>query len=189
MKRQGLHRLFTAGVIATSLLASSTAAFASDIFLKIDKIQGESQDSKHKNEIEVLSWSWGQSTGTAQVGRGNKLPATCIQDLHFTKFIDSSSPALIMNSVLGEVAQSAVLTVRKPSGDQKQSQEFLKLTMKNVTVVSFQTGGADGAVIPLEQVTLNFESIQGEYRKQRADGTLDAPIMWDIAGGKAACQQ
>ncbi|EBR8672703.1 type VI secretion system tube protein Hcp, partial [Salmonella enterica subsp. enterica serovar Heidelberg str. CFSAN001902] len=29
---------------------------AYDIFLKIDGIDGESMDDKHKNEIEVLSW-------------------------------------------------------------------------------------------------------------------------------------
>ena len=31
---------------------------ASDIFAKIGDIKGESLDSKHKGEVEVLSWSW-----------------------------------------------------------------------------------------------------------------------------------
>ncbi|CAD6531982.1 Peptidoglycan-associated lipoprotein [Paraburkholderia kirstenboschensis] len=31
---------------------------AQDIFLKIDGINGESLDDKHKDEIEVLSWNW-----------------------------------------------------------------------------------------------------------------------------------
>ena len=112
MKRQGLHRLFTAGVLATSLVASSTAAFANDMFLKIDGIKGESADSKHKDEIEVLSWSWGESNGAARTARG-KQSAACIQDLHFTKYIDSASPGLIMSGVTGDVAQSAVLVVRR----------------------------------------------------------------------------
>ena len=34
---------------------------ASDIFLKIDGIQGEATDVNHQNEIEVWSWSWGVS--------------------------------------------------------------------------------------------------------------------------------
>jgi type VI secretion system secreted protein Hcp len=29
------------------------------IFLKIDGVPGESQDAKHKDEIDVLAWSWG----------------------------------------------------------------------------------------------------------------------------------
>ena len=32
---------------------------AVDIFLKLGDIKGESTDDKHKNEIEVLSFSWG----------------------------------------------------------------------------------------------------------------------------------
>ena len=32
---------------------------AQDIFIKINGIDGESQDVTHKNEIEVLSWDWG----------------------------------------------------------------------------------------------------------------------------------
>ena len=35
------------------------AAF--DYFLKLDGIPGESTDAKHKGEIDVLSWSWGES--------------------------------------------------------------------------------------------------------------------------------
>ena len=35
-------------------------------FLKIDGIAGESTDVAHKDEIDVLSWSW----GVAQTGGG-----------------------------------------------------------------------------------------------------------------------
>ena len=185
MKRQSLRRLFTSGVIATGLLVSSTAALANNMFLKIDGIEGESLDSKHPGAIDVLSWSWGQSTGTGQDARGRQ-PATCIQDLNFTKSIDSSSPELIMNAVLGEVAQNAVLTVRKAGGEQ---QEFLKLIMKNVTVVSFQTGASGDGRLPTEQVTLHFESIRGEYRKQDLKGNLGDVIPWEFTGGNAACRQ
>ena len=50
---------------------------ASDIFAKIGDIKGESLDEKHKDEIEVLSWSWGMThaaklTTEAEVGRGRR---------------------------------------------------------------------------------------------------------------------
>jgi type VI secretion system secreted protein Hcp len=186
MKRQGLSKWFTSGVLAMSMLASSTPALASDIFLKIDGIKGESQDSKHKDQIEILSWSWGQSTGTARVKKG-RLPATCIQDLHLMKEVDSSTPALITNGILGNVAPTAVLTLRKAGGDDPI--EFLKLTMKNVTVVSFQVSGSDGSnSLPTESVSLHFESMTGEYRRQNPNGTLQDPITWDITAGNQACE-
>ncbi len=185
MKRQGLSKLFTTGVLATSLLASSSAAFANDMFLKIDGIKGESVDSKHKDAIDVMSWSWGTSTGTGRVRKGAQ-PAACVQDLHVTKFTDASTPGLIMNGVSGDVAQTAVLTVRKSGGDQ---QEFLRLTMRNVSVVSFQTGGSEGSQIPMDAVTLHFESMTGEYIKQKPDGSSGDTIKWDITGGNAACNR
>jgi type VI secretion system (T6SS) effector Hcp len=47
---------------------------ASDIFAKIGDIKGESSDSKHKDEIEVLSYSWGMprtKKPKAQIRRQN----------------------------------------------------------------------------------------------------------------------
>lgn len=186
MKRQGLSKWFTSGVLALSMLASSTPALASDMFLKMDGVKGESTVKGHENEIEILSWSWGQSTGTARVKKG-ALPATCIQDLHLMKEIDKSTPALITNGILGNVAPTAVLTLTKPSGD-GTGHEFLKLTMKNVTVVSFQTSASNGAELPTESVSLHFESMTGEYRQQDAKGGLGDAITWDITAGNQACE-
>lgn len=34
---------------------------ALDMFLKIDGIPGESTDARHRDEIDVLSYNWGES--------------------------------------------------------------------------------------------------------------------------------
>ena len=110
-------------------------------------------------------------------------PASCIEDLNLMKFVDSSSPALIMNGVLGEVAQTAVLTVVRPGESREPA-----------GVPEIDDEERDGGVlpnqrirwlrpIPTEAVTLHFESMKGEYRKQKDDGTLEPPIKWDITGG------
>ncbi len=44
---------------------------AVDYFLKIDGIQGESQDKTHKNEIQLDSFSWG-ATNAGTVGDGRR---------------------------------------------------------------------------------------------------------------------
>jgi type VI secretion system secreted protein Hcp len=185
MKRQTLRAFLTTGVFATSLLASSNAMAAVDMFLKMDGVTGgESQDAKHKGEMDVLAWSWGQSTGDARTRRGRE-PAVCVQDLSLTKYIDSASPELIMNSLMGEVAPTAVLVVRKAG---EQPQEFLTLTMRNVTVAAYNTGGSGGEDRLTENVVLHFESMQGQYRRQRPDGTLDPPIIFEIAAGSRNCR-
>lgn len=184
MKRSGFKKVVGATVVATGLLASGSAMAATDVFLKIDGIQGESADAKHPGEIDVLSWSWGQSTETVRNGRGNQ-QAACFTDLNLMKSIDSSSPSLIMNGMLGTVAPTAVMVLRKAG---KEQFEYLRLTMKNVTVASLQISGASET--PTESVALHFESMQGFYQKQKPDGTPSGPpITWDISGGNSrACR-
>ena len=42
-----------------------------DMFLKLTNIKGEAQDAKHKDEIDVLTWSFGMSqSGSAHGGTG-----------------------------------------------------------------------------------------------------------------------
>jgi type VI secretion system secreted protein Hcp len=149
------------------------------MFLKLTGIKGESADFKHKDEIEILSWSWGLSTGTGKGKRGTIAPR-CIQDIHLTKFVDSASPQLIMNGVLGQIAKEGTLTVRKAGKDQ---QEYLIVKMQDVLVTSYQTGGSagDNSDLLVDTVTLSFSSIQGEYRPQKPDGTLGTPVVFDIS--------
>ena len=79
MRRSSFKGLVAAGLMATSIVSSTSVVSASDMFLKISGVKGESQDSKHKDSIDVLSWSWGTSTGTGKVKRGSLAPQ-CIQD-------------------------------------------------------------------------------------------------------------
>ena len=183
--KPSLRALVTSVVFTVSLLAASNAMAAVDMFLRIQGVTGgESQDEQHKGAMEVLAWSWGQSTGDARTGRGRQ-PAVCIQDLSITKYIDSASPELIMNSVLGEVAPTATLVVRRAG---ERPVEFLTLTMRNVTISSYTTGGSGGEDRLTENVVLHFESMQGVYRRQKPDGTADEPITFDVPGSAANCR-
>jgi len=183
MKRSGFKGLVYAGLVAASVASSTSVVSASDIFLKIGDIKGESLDEKHKGEIDVLSWSWGTSTGTGKVKRGTIAPQ-CIQDLELTKRLDSATPQLIMLGVLGETAKEATLTMRKAGKDQ---QEFLVFKMTDVMVTSYHTGGDAGSESDLtDHVVLNFSSIDVEYRPQKADGSLGDPVAFPVA---SACPQ
>lgn len=178
MKRSGFKGLVAAGLVATSIASSTSVVSASDMFLKLSGIKGESLDAKHKDEIDVLSWSWGTSTGTGKVKHGTVAPQ-CIQDLVLTKFVDTSTPQLIMQAVMGQAAKDGTLTVRK-SGS-KEQQEYLVLKMTDVLVTSYQTGGSAASdQLLIDQVVLHFSSIEGEYRPQKDDGTLGAPVVFQI---------
>ena len=179
MRRTGFKSLAAAGVIAIGIAASTSIVAASDIFLKVGTIKGESTDDKHQGEIDVLSWAWGQSLGSG-VTKGGKLPASCIQDLSLVKNFDSSSPAFIMMGVTGEVVPEAVLTMRKSGGDKPF--EFLTLRMSNVSVSSYQTSGFGEFDLLRENLVLHFESIKGEYKTQKPDGNPGESVPFDVAG-------
>ena len=156
---------------------------AVDFFLKIDGIDGESADSKHKGEIDVLSWSFGVSnSGSMSTGGGGGSGKASFNDFNFVMTVNKASPKLKLACASGEHIKKAVLTCRKAGKDQ---QEFLKYTFSDILVSSFQQGGSNsGDVIPTDQISLNYAKIETEYKAQKPDGTLDGAIKagWDLKG-------
>jgi type VI secretion system secreted protein Hcp len=146
-----------------------------DYFLKIDGIQGESQDSKHKGEIEIESFSWGENqTGTASHGGGMGAGRVQMQDFNFMMRVNKASPKLMLACAQGEHIKNAILTCRKAG---KEQQEYLKVTFTDLLVSAYQTSGTGAAdVIPMDQISLNFTKVELEYKEQKPDGTLGGAI-------------
>jgi type VI secretion system secreted protein Hcp len=169
-----------AAAAASLALASPVTASAADWFLKLDGIEGESTDARHKNEIEVLSWSWGvsQSSPTTATGRASAAK-TCLSDIAFTKLIDKSTPLLLADAASGTFIKNATLVGRKAG---KEQQEYIKIVLKDVIITSFSTGASGGAT-PTEQVTLGFGAMDMEYKVQKDDGSLGEAVKANVSGG------
>lgn len=152
-----------------------------DYFLKIEGIEGESQDSKHKGEIEIESFSWGANQmGTASHGGGMGAGRVQFNDFSFTMRVNKSSPKLMLVCSTGSHIKSALLTCRKAG---KEQQEYLKVTFSDLLVSSYQTNGTGASgVIPMDQISLNFSKVEFEYKEQKPDGTLGGAIKtwWDM---------
>lgn len=158
---------------------------AVDMFLKLDGIDGEAQDDKHKKEIDVLAWSWGSSqSGTTHMGQGGGGGKANIQDLSFTHYIDSSTHNLLQRVFDGKHIKEGTLVVRKAGGTPL---EYLTVKMEDIMVTSVSTGGSGGEDRLTENVTLNFSKVQLIYKPQKEDGSADADKIagWDIAENKA----
>lgn len=156
-----------------------------DAFLKIEGIEGESADSKHKGEIQLESFSWSEhQTGTASHGGGSGAGKVAMQDFHITKKVDKASPKLMLACADGEHIKKATLTCRKAGKDQ---QEFMKWTFSDVLVSSYSIGAsAAGDHLPMEQVSVNYSKVEMEYKEQKADGTLGGTVKagWDVKANK-----
>jgi type VI secretion system secreted protein Hcp len=150
---------------------------AVDYFLKIEGIPGESQDAKHKDSIDVLSWSWGASnSGSMAYGGGGGAGKVSMQDFHFTMRVNKATPKLILAMSNGSHIPSCTLTLRKAG---KEQQEFLKIKFTDVLISSYQTGGSGGEMEGSESCAFNYSKIEYEYKPQKKDGTLDGPVAFN----------
>ncbi len=151
-----------------------------DYFLKIDGIEGESPDSKHKGEIELESWSWGETQATPPSGGGGGGAGKVqMQDFHFATRVSKASPKLFLACAAGQHLKSARLTARKAG---ERPLEFLRYTLSDVLVTSYQTGGTAAEVMPMDQVSLSFSKAEVAYTEQKPDGSPGATLSagWDV---------
>ena len=154
---------------------------AVDMFIQIGDLKGESRDKVHSTKIDVLAWSWGCSnSGSAHQGGGAGAGKANVQDLSFTKYIDKSTPDLMLACCNGKHFDKAVLTVRKAG---ENPLEYLLVTLENLMVTNVSTGASGGEDRLTENVTLNFARVKVNYKEQTPTGGVgDKPEMgWNIA--------
>jgi len=161
---------------------------AVDMFLKIEgkDIKGESGDSVHGEEIEVLAWSWGASqSGSMHIAKGGGSGKVNVMDLSVTKWIDSSSAPIFKAVCNGESFDKCTLTVRKAG---KEPLEYFVITMEKCIISSVSTGGSGGEDRLTENISINFAKFKVAYTPQKEDGSGDAAIEtgWDIPANKEA---
>jgi len=156
---------------------------ASDIFAKLGDIKGESLDSKHKDEIEVLSFSWGvTNTGSLSHGGGGGEGKATFHDLSFVHRIDKASPLLMKACATGTHLKEATITQRKAG---KGQQDYFIVKMNDVIITSVMEAGSSGQP-GSESVTFAFAKVDLEYKPRKPNGTLDAGIhfKYDLKANK-----
>lgn len=170
----------------------SVSAAAVDYFLKIDGIPGESTDDAHRNEIEILSWSWGETSEaalllpavqSAREAANRSVPE--ISDFMFEANMSKASPKLMQAALSGQhIPQATLFGLRNTADGQKH--EFMIIKFSDLLVSSYQTGGSSGA-IPVDSFSLNFGKIEFEYKAQNEDGSAGESVKagWDVKANKA----
>ncbi len=142
---------------------------ASQSFLKVEGIQGESKDHAHEGAIEVVDWGWAATlTGSMHEPRRGGAEKPEFQDLWVTKAVDLATPQLWSHLATGRQIQSAELIMRRMGGDPV---EFLKLRLELIIVSDIVTTGTSEEDHAAEEVSLNFARWKITYTPQEADGT------------------
>jgi len=141
---------------------------AQDMFIKIAGIDGESNDSNHKNEIDVIHWEWQiKQASDMHSGSGGGAGKATISDLYFEHYADRASPNLMKYCLTGKHVSDVVLTTRKAGGNPL---EYMKITMNDVIVTLVHPVSTQGDERIREQVGLSFAKVKQEYLIQNAQG-------------------
>lgn len=155
-----------------------------DYFLQIDGVDGESQDAKYANWIQVQAWQWAQeNSGRWGMGSGGGAGKVNMTDFEFRMASNKASPKLFQMCATGDHITQAKLVCRKAG---KGQQDFMTITFRDCLVSSYRTVGnmplglgsssTVDSVLPTEMLSLNFAKIEIEYRQQNNDGTM-GPVI------------
>ncbi|HZP03613.1 MAG TPA: type VI secretion system tube protein Hcp [Terracidiphilus sp.] len=155
---------------------------ATDYFLKLEGIQGESQDDKHKDEIQILSWSWGASNVSSVSGTGGSGAGKVnLSDLSVMVNFDKSTPKFFKTVCAGTHVPSGTLTAIKAGADGKP---YLKVDFKELFVTSLQISAS--SEVPTVSVSFSYNEIKIDYSTQNEQGnvTSTGAVTYNTKGNK-----
>ncbi len=159
---------------------------AGDCFLKIDGIPGESTDAKHKEWIEVMSYS----SGVAQMAAGERSTGGAAtggrcthQDISIVKALDKATPTINLYCCQGKHVPNVVIELCRATGNKEKYMEY---KMEDVIISSVSVGGGGGG-LPTESVTFNYGKltwnyIQTDHKTGEAKGNVEK--YWSLIDNK-----
>lgn len=151
-----VFRTLTAILAATLITIGAAFAAQVDYFLKIEGVKGESTDSRHKGEIEILSWSWGETNVSSHEAL-KEGPGSIVLKTRGGKHSEQLARL--------HKEQTRLPAVQLVANERAET-EYLTITLKNVQITSYQTGGSSGAVVPTEEISFSYQKIDFERRRQ-----------------------
>jgi len=162
---------------------------AADIFLKIGTIDGESTDDKHKDWIEVMSFSWGLSqktSGSGSSGGARSAERADHQNFTIMKSMDKATPKLSLALCKGEHIPEVIVALHRATGEK---QKYMEYKMSDVMITSFQETGASGGGLPIEAVSFDYAKIEMTYTMtdhKTGKPTGNVSGKWDVTSNEGS---
>jgi type VI secretion system secreted protein Hcp len=156
---------------------------AVDYFLKLDQVDGESADDKHKNEIQIMSWSWGASNVSSVAGTGGSGAGKVdLSDFSIMTYFDKATPKFFKSACLGTHIKTGSMTAVKAGAEGKP---YLKVDFQEMFVTSLQISAS--SEIPTVSVSFSYNQIKIDYSTQNEQGNVTSTGAqgWDVKGNKA----
>ncbi|WP_293504530.1 type VI secretion system tube protein Hcp [Roseateles sp.] len=155
-------RAWRAAVFAAGLAAVGLAQAANSYFLQIDGLQGDSTDARHKDWIDIESFSWGLTLATS----GGSVGKATFSDLAWTQAVDSSTPAWFLDVATGKHIRTTTLDVVK-AGEGGAS--FFQMIFTDTVGTGLRiTGSGDGLMADASMSSGSIVKLR--YRAQDGKG-------------------
>lgn len=157
---------------------------AVDYFLKLDGVQGESTAEGHKDEIQLLSFSWGASNVSSVAGTGGSGAGKVdLSDLNVMIYFDKSTPKFFKSVCTGQHIKTGTLTATKSGAGNKP---YLKVDLKELFVTSLQVSAS--SEIPSVSVSFTYNEIKMDYSVQDEQGNLKStgPVTYNLKENKTS---
>jgi type VI secretion system secreted protein Hcp len=151
---------------------------AVDYFLKLDGIQGESSDTNHKDDIQIMSWSWGASQVSSVSGTGGSGAGKAdLSDFSVMTNFDKATPKFFKSICAGTHIKTGTLSATKSGADGKP---YLKVDFKELFVSSLQISAS--SEIPSVSISFTYNEIKIDYSTQNEQGNLTStgPITFNL---------
>jgi len=155
---------------------------AVDYYLKLDGIQGEAQDANHKDEVQIMSWSWGGSQVTSVAGTGGSgAGKVSLSDLSVMTYFDKATPKFFKSLAKGDHIKTGTLTAIKAGAEGKP---YLKVDLQELFVTSLQVSAS--SEIPTISVSFSYNEIKIDYSTQNEQGqvTSTGPVTYNTKSNK-----
>ncbi|MBC7624682.1 MAG: type VI secretion system tube protein Hcp [Aeromicrobium sp.] len=162
---------------------------ATDAYLQIDGIKGESADSAHQGWIELTSAHMGVTqprSATASTGGGHTAERCEHRSISISKFVDIASPILMQACSMGKTIPKAKLEFMRADGDGKPV-KYYEVELENVMIANMDQVASDGGLLH-DDIGLRFSKIKWKYTQQKIGGGTGGNTAggWDLACNKCA---
>ena len=157
---------------------------AVDYYLKLDGIEGESADASFKNQIQIMSWSWGASQVSSVSGTGGSGAGKAdLSDFNIMTNFDKATPKFFKSIVTGQHIKTGTMSAVKSGAEGKP---YLKVDFKELFVTSLQISAS--SEIPTISVSFTYNDIKIDYSTQNEQGNLTStgPVTYNLKENKAS---
>lgn len=160
---------------------------ATDVYLQLDGIKGESQDERHVGWIECLTVNWALTqpkSATASTAGGHTAERVELTPITFMKLADLSSPMLLKHCAGGKTIPKAKFEFMRADG-QGAPIKYYEIELENV-LISHVAPSIGGGSILSEFVSLAFSKVKWIYTQQRTAGGAAGNTCagWDLSSNR-----